>query len=143
MVSCILFKNNCTLRVDCLIQTNHQTCRGGSWVRFPSWHIPRFFFFFSCLSICRAGVHVVSRFQQSYNKTGKMRTPVREAFSYGIRHGIRHIHCDSMKHKVILHWITMNMPYPVPYSVWKCPPYGSTILPNNLTITSLFRFKDT
>ena len=57
---------------------------------------------------------------------GRMRTPVREAFSYGIRHGIGHIHCDSMKHKVILHWITMNMPYPVPYPVWKCLPYGST-----------------
>ena len=28
----------------------------------------------------------------------RMRTPVREAFSYGIRHGIRHIHCDSMKY---------------------------------------------
>ena len=43
-----------------------------------------------------------------------------------IRHGIRHIQCDSMKHKVILHWITMNMPYSVPYPVWKCLPYGST-----------------
>ena len=42
---------------------------------------------------------------------GRMRTPVREAFSYGTRH----IHCDSMKHKVILHWITMNMPCPVLY----------------------------
>ena len=37
------------------------------------------------------------------NKIGGMRTPVREASSYGIRHGIRHIHRDSMKHKVILH----------------------------------------
>ena len=37
------------------------------------------------------------------NIIGRMRTPVREAFSYGIRHGTRHIHCDSMKHKVILH----------------------------------------
>ena len=27
---------------------------------------------------------------------GRMRTPVREAFSYGIWHGIRHIHCNSM-----------------------------------------------
>ena len=27
---------------------------------------------------------------------------------------------------VIAHWITMNMPYPVPYPVWKCLPYGST-----------------
>ena len=53
---------------------------------------------------------------------GRMRTPVREAFSYGIRHGIRHIHCDSMKYDIMLHWITMNMPY----SVWKCLPYGST-----------------
>ena len=45
---------------------------------------------------------------------GRMRTPVREAFSCGIRHGIRHIHCDSMKYDLMLHWITMNMPYPVP-----------------------------
>ena len=60
-----------------------------------------------------------------------MRTPVREAFSYGIRHGIRHIHCDSMKHKVILHWITMKMPYPVPYPVWKYfPRTGVHILPS-------------
>ena len=29
-------------------------------------------------------------------------------------------------HLVIAHWITMNMPYPVPYPVWKCLPYGST-----------------
>ena len=57
---------------------------------------------------------------------GRMRTPVREAFSYGIRHGILHFHCDSMKLKVILHWITMNMPYAVQYPVWKCLPYGST-----------------
>ena len=27
---------------------------------------------------------------------------------------------------VIAHWITMNMPYPVPYPIWKCLPYGST-----------------
>ena len=47
-----------------------------------------------------------------------MRTPVQEALSYGIRH----IHCGSIKHKVILHWITINMPYPV----WKCITYGST-----------------
>ena len=57
---------------------------------------------------------------------GRMRTPVREAFSYGIRHGIRYIHCDSMKYDLMLHWITMNMPYAVPYPVWKCLPYGST-----------------
>ena len=57
---------------------------------------------------------------------GRMRTPVRKAFSYGIRHGIRHIHCDSMKYDLMLHWITMNMPYPVPYPVWKWLPYGST-----------------
>ena len=60
---------------------------------------------------------------------GRMRTPVREAFSYGIRH----IHCDSMKRKVILHWITMNMLFPLPYSVWKCLPYGeyaSSLLPH-------------
>ena len=56
--------------------------------------------------------------------------PVREhassLISYGIRHGIRHIHCDSMKYDLMLHWITMNMPHPVPYPVWKCLPYGST-----------------
>ena len=61
---------------------------------------------------------------------GRMRTPVREAFSYGIRHGIRHIHCDSMKYDLMLRWITMNMPYPVPYPIWKCLPYGSTHPPS-------------
>ena len=66
---------------------------------------------------------------------GRMRTPVREAFSYGIRHGIRHINCDSMKHKVILHWITMNMPY----SVWKCLLYGSTHPPYYEHATSTFQ----
>ena len=45
---------------------------------------------------------------------------------------IRYLHCDSMKHKVILYWITMNMPYPVPYPVWKCLPYGSTHSPQYL-----------
>ena len=64
--------------------------------------------------------------QVSWFSIGRMRTPVREAFSYGIRHGIRHIHCDSMKYDLMLHWITMNMPYPVPYPVWKCLLYGST-----------------
>ena len=64
---------------------------------------------------------------------GRMRTPVREAFSYGIRHGIRHIHCNSMKYDLILHWITMNMPYPVPYPVWKCLLYRSTHPPSFLS----------
>ena len=27
---------------------------------------------------------------------------------------------------VIAHWITMNMPYHMPYPVWKCLPYRST-----------------
>ena len=27
-----------------------------------------------------------------------MCTPVRDPFSYGIWHGLRHIHCDSMKY---------------------------------------------
>ena len=57
---------------------------------------------------------------------GRMRTPVREAFSYGIRHRIRHILCDSLKYDLMLHWITMNMPYPVPYPVLKCLPCEST-----------------
>ena len=70
-----------------------------------------------------------------------MRTPVRGAFSYVIRHGIRHIHYDSMKHKVILHWITMNMPYPLPYPVWKCLPYGSTHPPYYATSLLIIFFK--
>ena len=53
---------------------------------------------------------------------GRMRTPVREVFSYEIRHSIQYIHCDSMKYDFMLHWITMNVPYPA----WKCLPYGST-----------------
>ena len=68
------------------------------------------------------------------NIIGRMHTPVLEAFSYGIRH----IHCDSMKHKVILHWITMNVPYPIwkwipyrgthpPYSLWPCSDHPSFI----------------
>ena len=66
---------------------------------------------------------------------GRMRTPVRDPFSYGIRHGIRHIHCDSMKYDLMLHWITMNrpMPYPVPHPVWKCLPYGSTHPPYSVS----------
>ena len=32
-----------------------------------------------------------------------MRTPVREAFSYGIWHI-----CDSMKYELMLHWVTMK-----------------------------------
>ena len=32
---------------------------------------------------------------------GRMRTPVREAFSYGIRHVIRHVHCDLMSYDQI------------------------------------------
>ena len=62
-----------------------------------------------------------------------MHTPVRESFSYGIRH----IHCDSMKYDLMLHWITMNMPYPVPYPVWKCLPYGSTHPPYYLNYSRL------
>ena len=53
---------------------------------------------------------------------GRMRTPVRDPFSYGIRH----IHCDSMKYDLMLHWITMNMLYLVPYPLWKCLPYRET-----------------
>ena len=58
----------------------------------------------------------------SYVLIGRVRTPVRDPFSYGIWHGVRHIHCDSMKYDLMLHWITMNRPYPVPYPVWKCLP---------------------
>ena len=49
-----------------------------------------------------------------HNKTlGRMRTPVREAFSYGIRHVIRHAHCDSMSYNQI-----RVKPYPVSYRVY-------------------------
>ena len=71
---------------------------------------------------------IIYRFQSSdrlkcgLQALGRIRTPVREAFSYGIRH----IHCDSVKYDLMLHWITMNMPYAVPYPVWICIPYGST-----------------
>ena len=59
---------------------------------------------------------------RDFKTLGRMRAPVREAFSYGILRGILHIHYDSMKYDLMLQWITMNMPYPV----WKCLPYGST-----------------
>ena len=42
-----------------------------------------------------------------------MRTPVREAFSYRIRHVIRHVHCDSMSYDQI-----RVKPYPVSYRVY-------------------------
>ena len=35
---------------------------------------------------------------------------------------------DSMKHKVTLHWITMNMPNPVGYPVWSASRTGVHIL---------------
>ena len=42
-----------------------------------------------------------------------MRTPEREAFSYGIRRVIRHVHCDSMSYDQI-----RVKPYPVSYLVY-------------------------
>ena len=45
---------------------------------------------------------------------GRMRTPVREAFSYGIRHVIRHVHCDSINYDQI-----RVKPYPVSYRVYR------------------------
>ena len=39
-----------------------------------------------------------------------------------------------------LHWITMNMPYAVPYPRWKCLPYGSTHPPYYLTTRKHFFF---
>ena len=81
--------------------------------------------------LCRAFTYIHKRNMLTHMHhwkimTRRMRTPVREAFSYEKRHGIRHIHCDSMKYDLMLHWITMNMLYAVPYPVWKCLPYGST-----------------
>ena len=46
---------------------------------------------------------VQSKSKKAIDLIGRMRTPIWEAFSYGIGHGIRHVHCDSVKHKVILH----------------------------------------
>ena len=66
---------------------------------------------------------------KSYTELGRMRTPVRDPFPYGIRHEIRHIHCDSMKYDLMLHWITMNMPYPVyMYAtfIFECRPDGGS-----------------
>ena len=49
-----------------------------------------------------------------------MRAPVREAFSYGIRHWIRHIHCDSMSYDQIRvkPWETINR------IILRIPQYG-------------------
>ena len=49
-----------------------------------------------------------------------MRAPVREAFSYGIRHWIRHIHCDSMSYDQIRvkPWET------IPRIIPRIPQYG-------------------
>ena len=71
---------------------------------------------------------------------GRMRTPVREAFSYGIRHGIRHIHCDSMKYDLMLHWITMNAVCSA-VSRMKMPPvreYASSLVHNICDFASFF-----
>ena len=50
----------------------------------------------------------------------RMRAPVREAFSYGIRHWIRHIHCDSMNYDQIRvkPWET------IPRIIPRIPQYG-------------------
>ena len=50
----------------------------------------------------------------------RMRAPVREAFSYGIRHWIRHIHCDSMSYDQIRvkPWET------IPRIIPRIPQYG-------------------
>ena len=42
---------------------------------------------------------------------------------------LKHARWITYEHIVILHWITMNMPYAVPSPVWKCLRYGSTHLP--------------
>ena len=49
-----------------------------------------------------------------------MRTAVREAFSYGIRHVIRHVHCDSMSYDQI-----RVEPYPVSYRVYQNMAYDT------------------
>ena len=47
----------------------------------------------------------------------RMRTAVREAFSYGIRHVIRHVHCDSMSYDQIR---VNHTPYHTAYSkIWR------------------------
>ena len=70
--------------------------------------------FFSALTLkCIRGVRL--------DPLGRMRTG---GISYGIWHGIRHF--IVIQWSMTLFWITMNMPYAVPYPVWKCLPYGST-----------------
>ena len=49
---------------------------------------------------------------QNHAREYGKRTAVREAFSYGIRHVIRHVHCDSMSYDQI-----RVKPYPVSYRV--------------------------
>ena len=60
----------------------------------------------------------------------RMRTPVREAESYGIRHVIRHVHCDSMSYDQI-----RVKPYPVLYRVYfGVAKYGVWYTRQNLSI---------
>ena len=80
------------------------------------------------------------RNQGDTDTLGRMCTPVREAFSYGIQHGIRHIHCDSMKYDLMFHWITMNMPYSCAVCRMKMPPvreYASSLLFCSLPLVPL------
>ena len=59
-------------------------------------------------------INHVKWYETSLLSVGRMRTPVREAFSYLIRHVIRHVHCDSMSYDQI-----RVKPYPVSYRVWR------------------------
>ena len=75
-----------------------------------------------------------------YEGLGSMHTSVRDPFSYGIRHGIPHIHCDSMKYDLMLHWITICR---IPYE--NASRTGVRILPiviNCTTITAATMYKN-
>ena len=71
----------------------------------------------------------LAHFKQRSNSNiiERMRAPVREAFSYGIRHWIRHIHCDSMSYDQIRvkPWETIPRIIPrIPqYGVWYSAEY--------------------
>ena len=68
---------------------------------------------------------------------GRMRTPAREAFSYGIQHGIRHIHCDSMKYDLMLSLNHNEYAVSRAVSQMKMPPvreYASSLIPYHVSL---------
>ena len=76
---------------------------------------------------------------------GRMHTPVREAFSYGIRHEIRYIHCDSMSYdqiRVKPYHVSYRVYHGVAkYGVWYSAECMNWNAKNQLSITSKIRLK--